>query len=68
MEEKLNGILDNLDDQLSSIDNLSNELNSQDYLPRDSYETQFHTYIPNIPNYFLTYTNITKKHSKFYFF
>jgi hypothetical protein len=58
IEEKLNGILDNLNNQLSSIENLSN--NSQIYLLKVPYEVQIQTYIPNITNYLCTYTDIRK--------
>jgi hypothetical protein len=56
----LKNIFDDISNQLSSIEKLSNELNSQNYLPKDPYETQIQTYIPNIPNYLLIYTDITK--------
>jgi hypothetical protein len=61
IEERLDNILNDLNDQLSSIENLSNELNSQDYLPKDPYETKIQTYIPNIPNYLFTLQILQKE-------
>jgi hypothetical protein len=44
----LNIILENLEDQLSSIEKLSED--SQNYLLKVSYETKIETYLPTVPN------------------
>jgi hypothetical protein len=48
IEENLKSILDNLKDQLSSIEKLSED--SQDYLSKDIYEKQIETFLPTVPN------------------
>jgi hypothetical protein len=48
IEENLKSVLDNLKEQLSSIEKLSED--SQDYLSKDTYEKQIETYLPAIPN------------------
>jgi hypothetical protein len=51
----LKSILDNLNDQLSSIEKLSDD--SQDYLPKDPFEEQIQTYLPSVPKTLSGYLN-----------
>jgi hypothetical protein len=56
IEEKLDSILDNMYNQLSSIEDLSNGLNFQEYLLKNSYELLIRNFIQNIPNYLNIYS------------